>query len=325
MAEVPEFSIIIINYNTCENLKIQLPKLTGFKKVTSEILLVDNASTDDSISFVKKNYPGIKIVYSKSNVGTAAMNLGLKACRGKYVIYIGDMLFAESLLVRLKDVLDKDPSVFMAVPRIINYFSKKSEFTGEIISRSMYSVAKTGKVYSKKPFEILGTGCGMFRRADIKLVGGIIYDPDYFLYGEDIDLGLRIRLAGKHAVLVPYAVIYHAHLPITAKSFTRFYLRFLTERNLLTTFVRTFRWYNVLLWSPYILFMRFVSVIKDIARLDFRSASARCWACLWILLHPFYVSKKRSFSQKIRKSDDSFVFTPFSEMGFFKALVGMSR
>ncbi|MBI4738041.1 glycosyltransferase family 2 protein [Candidatus Woesearchaeota archaeon] len=317
----PEFSIIIMNMNTCDNLKIQLPVLTSFKKVATEIILVDNASSDESVSFVKNTYPQIKVIALKKNVGTYAMNVGFQQCRGKFVLYIGDMVLSEKMLLRLRKVIDKDSSVFMAVPRIINYFSKKPEFAGEIISRSFYSVARKRVTHSLLPIEILSAGCGMFRRESIRQVGGIIYDPDYFLYGEDVDLGVRIRLAGKRAVLVPDAVIEHAHLPITLRTFSRFHLRFLTERNLLVTFLRSFTWDNTVLWSSYAFGMRLLSAAKDVVKGDFNTAAARLYAWLWVAIHPAFVWRKRCFSQKLRRASDSYVMKPFCEKDFFKAFL----
>jgi GT2 family glycosyltransferase len=303
--------------NALKNLKIQLPILTNLKSISYEVIVVDNNSTDGCKGYIKKNYPKIKLIELKKNIGTAAVNIGLKICKGKYILFMGDMFLKEDSILRLRLVLDQDPSVGLAIPYSVNYFTKNDEFTGEIVSRALYSKSISKKPTTKNPIEISTAAIGMIKKDTIEKIGNIIYDPDFFLYGEDIDLGLRIRLIGKRSVIVPGALIYHTHIPVTTNTFSKFYLKFLAERNITTTFFKTFSIHNILLFFPYLLLTRLLGSIRDLMHLNFQSFFGRNYALFWLLFHPSFVIKKRMISQKIRKVKDSYILKNFSEKAIF--------
>jgi GT2 family glycosyltransferase len=303
--------------NAKRNLEVQLPILAKLKGISYEVIIIDNNSTDGSKDYIRNNFSKMGLVELKENMGTAAINKGLRNAKGRYILYMGDMVLNEKTINSLRATLDNNPDIGIATPYIFNYFSKKVEFTGEIISRSLYSKSITKKIKGKQLIDLVGTGVGMIKRETIKDVGGFIFDPDYFLYGEDIDLGLRIRLIGKRSVIVPDAKIYHAHIPITTKTFSRFHLKFLTERNLTLTFLRTFSMHTIIILFPYLLFTRLLGCAKDLVSLNFQSFFGRTYGLAWLLLHPKFVLKKRKISQKIRKVKDSYIFKPFSEKAIF--------
>jgi GT2 family glycosyltransferase len=313
----PDYSFLIMNFNTLKSLKVQLPILCSFRNISYEIIVVDNGSDDGSVAYIKDNFPGIKLIELRKNIGTAAINSGLKHCEGEYIFFMGDLVFSERDLLVLRKTLDSDTGIGIATPLVFNYFSKKIEFSGELMSRSLYSRSLCFKPRKDLPFDIVGAGVGLIRKKTIKQVGNFIYDPDYFLYGEDIDLGLRIRLIGKRTVLVPGSKIFHAHTTITAKTFSRFYLSFLTERNLTLTFFKTFSRSNLILFFPYVLFTRVLGCLKDLFYLRFQCFFGRLCGFCWFVFHPFFVLDKRRQSQRMRKADDSFVLEPFREKAIF--------
>ena len=146
---------------------------------------------------------------------------------------------------------------------------------------------------------------------------GYIFDPDYFVYGEDVDLGLRIRLTGKKVMFEPKSIIYHMH-SVTMQKQRKSFSTYLMERNLIITFFKIFSLKNIILYLPYIKLMRFITIIKDILSLRLDLALARLKALLWVLINFNKILKKRNKTQKFRKAGDEYILKVFSEKYIFK-------
>ena len=103
-------SVLIVNWNSKENLKDCLQSLFKIDYPNYEVIIVDNGSTDDSVSWVKKNYPGVIIAKANRNLGFAGGNeFGLKHCRGKYILFLNnDTLVTKSFLTELVSFIEKD-------------------------------------------------------------------------------------------------------------------------------------------------------------------------------------------------------------------------
>ena len=155
-------------------------------------------------------------------------------------------------------------------------------------------------------------------RKDIVYKFGYLFDEDYFIYAEDLDLGLRVRLLGYKVVHVPDAVIYHMHSATLRKN-SRYKLTYLMERNLLYTFVKIFSMKNIFVFLPYVLAMRIIAIFKDILSLKFMNAGARLIAIFNVMINIQHLIKKRSLIQKLRKKDDNFLLKVFSEQYLFSS------
>src|SRR3989344_2256511 len=114
-------SIIIVNWNARENLQECLSALFKISYKNYEVILVDNGSKDDSVKFVKSNYPDIKIVESGKNLGFAGgNNLGFKQARGKYVLFLNnDTIVTKDFLEKLVDFMEKRKDVGIVQPKIL--------------------------------------------------------------------------------------------------------------------------------------------------------------------------------------------------------------
>lgn len=307
-----EVSIVIVNYNGKDLLKTALDSIKEDKNY--EIIVVDNNSTDGSINFVKNNYKNVKIIENKKNLGYVGINSALPYCKGKYVLFLNnDIKIDKNCIKELLNAIKKDAQIGVTAPRLINYYNKNLKSNGTWVSRAFYNghISNNGKIR-----EIPYLGVGLIRK-DIANKFGYIFDPDYFIYAEDVDLGLRLRLLGYKVIFVPKAIIYHLHSATTRK-FDGSKTTFLLERNLLMTFFKILSFRNILLFLPYVLLIRLSAILKDILTLNFKNAFSRLKAIFWVIFNFNIIYQKRNNLQKFRKIDDRFILQVFSEKYLFK-------
>ena len=101
--------------------------------------MVDNASEDDTVEFLKKHYPEIKIVKNKKNMGYVGMNSALPFCKGKYVYFNNnDLTLDKDCLVNMIEAIEKDDSIAMVTFTVKNYYNRKLVSGGTWVSRSLY-------------------------------------------------------------------------------------------------------------------------------------------------------------------------------------------
>ena len=315
----PFVSLLIVNFNGKGILKTCLPSLLKleYPKNRYEILVVDNASSDGSIEFLKKDYPKIKIIKNNENLGYVGINSGIKYCKGDYIYFLNnDLTLKKDCLKRLIKEIEKDGSIGMVAHNAVNYYNKNVVSGGTWISRTMYCGhhPKDDKIKTKV---IPYLGGGIIRKSVISTYG-YLFDPDYFIYAEDLDLGLRIRLLGMKIVLVTDAICYHMHSITTKKYSTPARNTFYLERNSLLTFFKIFSRKTLLLYAPIVVFARLLSIVKDMLSLRIKNALARILAMIWVTGHVKLILKKRNQVQKLRNASDSFILEVFSEKYIMK-------
>jgi len=314
----PFISLVVVNYNGEDIIKKCLDSLlkVNYPKNKYEIIVVDNASVDKSTSIIK-SFKNIKLIKNSHNEGYVGVNSCLNRVKGKHIFVLNNDIEIEKNCVKnLVEIIEKDNSIGIVAPKFINYFNRKIESSGTWVSRSFYTGHYADKTETQKVKDIPYLGIEMVR-TDLVKKFGYIYDPDYFIYAEDLDLSLRFRLIGKKTVFVSDAILYHMHA-ITTKKSTRSFTTFLMERNLLVTFFKIFSFKNILLMLPYIIGMRILAMVKDLVTLNPGNFFARLKAFLWIVFNFYAVYKKRKKTQKLRKVNDKFILKVFSEKYLFK-------
>jgi len=307
-------SVVIVNYNGKKLLKsiIESIKKSSFKSY--EIIVVDNNSKDGSQEFIKKNYRSVRLVANKKNLGYCGINSGMRYCQGKYIFFTNnDISLDRNCIKNLVKALEEDKEIGIASPKVVNYYNKNLKSCGTWVSRSFYN----GHFKCNKDFrkEIPYNGVAMIRKNIVDKYG-YLFDKDYFIYAEDLDLCLRARLLGYKVMHIPEAILYHMH-GITTKKQAKSKLTFMMERNLLTTFIKLFSAKNLILFSPYIIALRLMGILKDIITLNFSNALARLFAILTVFADLPKTLKKRRSIQKLRKKEDSFLLQVFSERHLF--------
>jgi len=308
-------SILISNYDGKDLLKTLLSSIKKSDFKDYEIIIVDNDSSDGSKELIR-NYKNVKLVENKKNLGYSGINSGLKHVKGKYILFLNnDMEIDKNCISELVKTIESDKNVAMVAPRLVNFYNKKLKSSGTWASRSFYNGhIKGDKEENVKEVPYLGVG---LIRKDFVDKFGYLFDPDYFIYAEDLDLGLRIRLNGKKILFNSAAVLYHMHAFTTQKTSSAF-TTFLMERNSLTTFFKILSFGNIIIYSPYVFGMRLLAIAKDIVTLNFKGVIARIKAIFWIIFHFYFIYKKRKETQKQRKANDSYIFKVFTEKYLFK-------
>ena len=307
-------SIIIVNYNGKKLLKTLITSIQKSPFKNFEIIVLDNASIDGSQESIKKKYKNVKLVVNKENQGYTGINSALPYCNGKYILFLNnDIEIDKNCIKEMLSVMEKDKKIGMAAPRLVNYYDKELKSGGTWVSRSFYNGHIAGEARAS---EIPYLGVGLIRK-DIVDKFGYLFDKDYFIYAEDLDLGLRMRLLGYKTAFVPDAILYHMHAATTKKS-KSYKITFLLERNLLMTFFKILSAKNIILSLPYVLLMRCIAIAKDLLTFRVTNAFARISAVLWIIFHFNLIINKRRKLQKLRKVKDSFLFKVFSEKYLFR-------
>ena len=306
-----EVAIIIVNYNGKSLLDVILKSIKKSTFKNYEIIVVDNNSDDGSPEFVKKEHKNVKLVQNKKNLGYSGINSALKYCKGEYILFLNnDMEIDNKCISSLIKTLKSDKDCAMAAPKLVNYYDRNLKSGGTWVSRAFYNghIRSEGNDIVK---EIPYLGVGLIKKNFVDMYG-YLFDPDYFIYAEDLDLGLRIRLNGKKVLFDPDASIYHMHA-VTTQKIRKAYTTYLMERNLMTTHLKILSLKHVILCLPYVKFARLVAIIKDILTLKFGLAFARTKALFWVAFNINAIIKKRQQTQKFRKADDYYILKIFSE------------
>lgn len=210
------FSIIIPNYNGISYLGPCIDSIHGQDFQDYEIILVDNASQDESVSFIKNSYPDVILVENIQNRGYAGgCNDGVKVASGEFFLFLNtDTVLEKEFLTRISDVIDKYPQYGMYAPKMV-YPDGRINSTGICISLSGAAwdrgMGEEDNGQYNVSEDILGPcgGAAIIKRETFYDAG--CFDEDFFLYMEDVDLILRIQLAGWKCRYLPKAIVYHHH------------------------------------------------------------------------------------------------------------------
>lgn len=244
-----DLSVIIPTYNAKEYLKKCIESIIKSNFKNFEIIVVDNASTDNTASelkhFFSKYQDRITIICLDRNYGPAkARNQGVKFAKGKY------LGFLDSDTVVEKNWADKSLKLFgnnkvgavqckllsMKDRRKFDYAGEYLGSLGFLVSVSRHGETDTGQ-YDNVHRILAAKSAGMFVKKDVfEKIGG--FDEDYFIFLEETDLGWRIWLSGYEVIFCPDSVVYHyfsATKDIVDKNFNNFLVRFHGTKNYILT------------------------------------------------------------------------------------------
>jgi GT2 family glycosyltransferase len=216
-------SIIIPNYNGLRFLAPCLDALRGqtYPRALTEVILVDDASTDESVAFVRRQYPEVKVVRLPRNSGlAAACNAGAAVASGELLVMLNNDTEVEpGWLAALVASAVAHPQAGAIASKML-LFDRRDTLhnAGDVMAAD--GIPRNRGVWERDEGQydaelaIFG-GCGggvAYRRAAWQAAGG--FDERLFMYLEDVDLAWRLQLAGWRAVFAPQARLYH-HLSAT--------------------------------------------------------------------------------------------------------------
>mgnify|MGYP006142744875 CR=1 FL=1 len=276
-------SIIIVNWNAKKYLKGCIESLLSQTFTDYEIILVDNTSSDDSVSFVKENFPQVKIIQNKDNVGFAeGNNIGIKNSTGKIIALFNPDAVAEkkwlSILVDALQFSEKIAAVTGKQYYLGDKYGKDAVFcTWSKIDP--YSAAPYN-FYNDEPVSKVDylSGAAMVIKRDVLEKIGLM-DKDYFLYFEETDLCARMIRAGYDLMYVPSAVAWHAVSPLSNSENKVYYM----ERSRIRFALKNFDFSYAMLFNFIFLGETIFVIFRDIKSRNFSRTKIRLRAILWNL------------------------------------------
>ncbi len=243
-------SIIIPNWNGQDLLAQCLPSVVesvGTTPGSHQIIVIDNASADESVSFIQGNFPSVLVLAQPKNLGFAgACNIGAAAARGKYLVFLNNDMKVESGFLTALLSGFQHPDTF-AVTSQIHFWdnARRREETGKtrgfFIGGALQVTHEQAQADEPpiQPVFYAGGGSSAYDRTKFMALGGFdqLYHPFYF---EDTDLSYRAWKRGWPSVLNPESVVHHKHRGTIGRSFDENYVKSIFQRNA-TLFV----WKNV--------------------------------------------------------------------------------
>ena len=216
-------SIIIVTWNARPLLEKCLPSVVNTAYDAFEIILADNASTDDTIEWVNKTYPHVKVVSHPENWAFCkGNNEAIPHARGDYIVLLNnDVEVTPDWLSPLVRVMDADSSVGAVQPKILQYTKRKhfeyAGASGGFIDAYGYPFTRGRIFFTMEPDEgqydderevFWATGAAvMFRKTALEKVGYL--DEQFYMHMEEIDLCWRLQRAGYQVRVVPDSLVYH--------------------------------------------------------------------------------------------------------------------
>lgn len=219
-------AIIILNFNGRRYLERCLSSVLASTYPNFEVILVDNGSTDGSASFVRDRFPVVRVIEAGENLGFAeGNNVGIRATDAPLIATLNNDTWVEpDWLSHLVRVMESDPRIgtcaskmlFAHQPEVINSAGVCMDAVG--IAWDRLGGVPEAQITEDEPLDVFAAcaGAALYRRAMLDDVG--LFDPDFFIYLEDVDLSWRSQLRGWRTVYVPQARVYHVHSGTTGEA-----------------------------------------------------------------------------------------------------------
>jgi N-acetylglucosaminyl-diphospho-decaprenol L-rhamnosyltransferase len=224
----PGLSVVITNYEGKGFLRDCLSSIhENLKAPDVETIVVDNASSDGSPEYIRENFPWVRLICNRQNLGYAkANNQGIMAARGESILLLNpDTVVSSQAIDLLRDELRQDLEVGAVGPALLaggnRYqvsFGREISFCHEVLQKGLlnpYFRRNLKNMKKKREVGWLSGACILARKRVLEEAG--LFDEDFFLFFEDIDLCRRIRENGWKLIFLPEAKIFHAGGGITAR------------------------------------------------------------------------------------------------------------
>ncbi|CDG65550.1 family 2 glycosyl transferase [Methanobacterium sp. MB1] len=236
MGECMDLTVVIPNYNGQLFLKECLKSLKK-QEHSLDVIVVDNASNDDSVAFIQKHYPEFTLIENQENLGfAAAVNQGIMASNSKYIFLLNnDVQLKKGAIFNLLKCIEKDENIFAVSPKIVQYHDRtKMDDAGDEYTL----LGWTKRVGYGKPTEKYNVereifsacaAAALYRRSILDEIGYL--DENFFAYMEDVDISYRARIHGYKCLYCPQAVVYHVGSQTSGSRYNEFKTRLAARNN----------------------------------------------------------------------------------------------
>lgn len=264
----PKVAVVIVNWNGEQFLERCLTALLAQTVAPYEIILLDNASTDESLGIVWR-FPSVRLMALNENTGFArGNNLAIEAAskESEWIALINpDAFAAPCWLETLLAATESKPGFDVFGSKLVNAADLTLlDGTGDachisgLVWRTAHGVPVSQLGESECEIFSACAAAVLYRRSALLAVGG--FDEDFFCYSEDVELGFRLRLAGHRCLYVPKSVVHHVGSGITGGQNSDFAV-YHGHRNLVWTFVKDMPGLLFWLLLPLHVMLNLVSIV----------------------------------------------------------------
>ncbi len=296
-------TVIIPNWNGASFLRACIDSVLRQNGILKDVVVVDNGSTDSSSDVLASYGSAIRVVQLNTNLGFAcAVNAGIKASRTDLLFVLNnDAVLEDDCLLNLTKATKSYSTYGFYAAEIRHFDERTSLWSAGIIFSERGHGNRSGRhllAKTKTPVEIFGV-CGaaaLFKRSILDEVG--MFNEDFFLYHEDIELSFRHQLRGYRCLYVPGAIVYHHGSATTKKIFRR-----TVEHRIRNSII------TVLTCMPGPLLARYAGKIfrfyAQLSRCVIKRGYLWCWirALSYVALHSFGLLVRRRELQRLPAVD----------------------
>lgn len=277
-----------------------------------EVILVDNASTDNSIAVVQKKFgknSKFKLLQNPINMYSLGLNLGIKNSTGKYIAFFNnDAIVENGYFEKLVAYLERNPNVALIQGKLLSSTNHAIiDCAGETMdifgNPKSIGHGENNKGRYDVESEILSVSgsCSVLRKSVVETVG--YFDNDYGIGYEDMDLSLRARFSGYRIIYYPSAYVYHKRGATDLSPMIRVQVKWHFNKNRLMTLLKNFPIELLIIALPVVLILYVILGIGDILHKNkFQMGITRFTAIFWVVGNIGDILKKRSVIQnKIKR------------------------
>jgi GT2 family glycosyltransferase len=306
--EYPLASVIIPNWNGARFLPTCLDALRRQTYPRFEVLVVDNASTDGSVALMERDYPEVRLVKLPTNRGlTGGVNAGIQAARGEILALLNNDTEADPhWLSELVRALEADPQAGLAASKMLLFerrdvIHSAGDFYGLDGLPGNRGVWQKDEGQFDGPRRVFGAcgGAAAYRREMLEEIG--LFDEEFFMYCEDVDLAWRAQIAGYPCAFAPRAIVYHRLSATGGGRIASFYTGrntiYVIAKDVPTALLRK-HWGRIVLAQLRIAWEALKAWRGEAARARLRGQLAALWGL------PGMLAKRRAVQRSRRVSDE---------------------
>lgn len=239
MCARPLIEVVIPHWNGREMLMHCLESLRSQSYQDFNVTVVDNGSEDDSLLYLKREYPFVKLIAFKENTGfSVAVNSGISSSSASWILLLNnDMEVEPTCLENLVFAVRRYEKVDFFALKMMNYHQRQRlDGAGDAVLRGgvgyRIGTMEEDQEIFKHDRAVFGAcgGAALYSREFFCQVG--LFDPDFFAYLEDVDLNFRARRLGLQCMYIASAVVYHIGSASTGSKINRVTIKLSTRNNI---------------------------------------------------------------------------------------------
>ncbi len=263
-------TVVIPNYNGKHFLGPCLEALARQTYRDFEVLVIDNASTDGSVAWLRTFYPQVNVMVMETNLGFAGgVNVGIRAAKTPYVLLLNnDTEAAPGFVQALVHAIEQCPKAFSVSSKMIQFHDHdRMDDAGDLYCAAGWAfqrgVGAPVSAYNRcrRVFSACA-GAAIYRTRVFEEIG--VFDELHFAYLEDIDIGYRARLAGYENLYCPKAVVYHVGSGTSGSKYNDFKVKLSSRNNIYLNYKNMPNWQLALnalplaggMWVKWLFFQR---------------------------------------------------------------------